>query len=231
MASNKKKVYAGFTGMAAAGLGIAGFAAAAPAAVAAASTWDVTNGGHYTAHNTNTNVFHDVTGNQTISCPVSTVSASGAIKSGKSVSNPIGTVSKFIAGTTTAPCSGPFGLKFAGTGSQFPWHLNASKSSTPTSHPQGVITGSLSGIHVHAAALPGGITSCSFSVSGKVPGKYYNSTGILSVLNSKSSLHITNVHGCAGLIKSSDKATYAGLLSIKTGPNGSLHPTIHHNIS
>ena len=79
----------------------------------------------------------------------------------------------------------------------------------------GVTTGTLTGIH---AALTG--PGCSAVVdgtgatadNGMVSATY--STGALKVLTTGGNLHIYNVSGCAGLIRSGDSTTFSGTYAV-----------------
>ena len=81
----------------------------------------------------------------------------------------------------------------------------------------GVTTGTLTGIH---AALTG--PGCSAVVdgtgatadNGMVSATYPNSTGALKVLTTGGNLHIYNVSGCAGLIRSGDATTFSGTYAV-----------------
>lgn len=219
--SNKRKIASAmFTGVAATG-GIVGFAAAP--ALAAASTWNVTSGGHFTALNTTgQDVFTDTTpaSSPTITCPVSHVKGAGSIPNGTSVpGKSIGSVSSYHPGFTGATCSGPFGIAFTGANTT-PFHVNANSSVNGVAH------GSITNINLKATGT--GIVNCDFSVTGTAFGTYNNSDGgILSV--SRATLHVTNVTGCGGLINSSDNATFRGPITVHNA--NSTHPILHHNTS
>jgi hypothetical protein len=196
--------------------GMAGFAPAP--AMAAASTWTVTNGGPFTAHNTTgQNVFRDVTANQTITCPVSTVTAAGSVPNvvSKPTGAGIGTVTRFQPGRTGAVCNGPFFIQFVGNNLNN-FAINAVTQTTP-----GVTNGTITNVNVHATGT--GI-ACAFDASGTANGTYTNATGVLNVTGAN--LHIHNVVGCAGLIANSHTATYTGPLTINTAGG---HPQIVHN--
>lgn len=224
MSNRKRAASIVFTGATVTG---AVTALAAAPAFATASTWTVTNGGHYTAlNNTGQDVFTDTTpaSSPTITCPVSDVKGAGSVPNvvSKPNGNSIGTITEYSLGFTGGhSCNGPFGLTFAWTGKSFPWHLNASTSSPST----GVVHGTITGIHLHGGGL--GIVSCDFSMTGTAHDTYTNATGVLSI--SRASLHVTNVTGCGGLINSSDNATISGPITVTNGAGS--HPQIHHNTS
>lgn len=218
MGKKLKTASAVFTGVAATG-GIAGFATAP--ALAAASTWNVTGGGHVTAHNsTGADIFTDTTpaSSPTITCPVSHVKGAGSVPNGVSRTNPLGTVSSYHPGFPGATCSGPFGIAFTGVNTT---NFNVSGSSSTN----GVTHGKITNIGVRATGT--GIVNCDFSVTGSASATYTNATGVLSVTGAH--LHVTNVSGCAGLINSSDNATFHGPITITNSTGG--HPQLHHNTS
>lgn len=219
----KKVRYLGIGGVAM-GAGVAALAGgpAAGAAVAMASTYTVTNGGPYTATNPDNNFFTDLTTAQSIVCPTHHVKASGSIPNSVSRSpKSIGTVTAFNPGTTTSPCSGPGNIGFAGHLVGADWHINAASSTN------GVVTGSITGIHLQASSTTVNPPLCEFSVSGTAHGTYTNSTGILNVSTASLTVHGGGL-ACLGLVNNSDSATYAGPLQVTTAAG---HPTIHHNTS
>jgi hypothetical protein len=219
MSTRNKVANIAFTGVAVTGM--AGFAPAP--AMAAASTWTVTNGGPFTAHNTRQFVFRDVTANQTITCPVSVVTAAGSVPNvvSKPTGAGIGTVTQFSLGRPGAVCPGPFGFQYSWHGvSLSRWHINAASQASGTSVTHVTITG----FH-----LRGGLIGlfCTFDMSGTASGTYTNATGVLKISRAGTLLHIHNVVGCAGLFANSHSATVSGPLTITTA--GSLHPQIVHN--
>lgn len=214
----KRKVMSvAFTGVAATGL--AGFATAP--ALATASTWNVTGGGHVTTKNTTgADTFKDTTTNQTITCPKSAVRNAGSIPNGTSKpGTSIGFISKFSPGYsgTTHGCTGPLGTVFNGTLTGANWHVNAVTQSGSVAH------GTITGIHVKAHTVAG--PACSFSASGTASGTYTNATGLLNT--SKANLTLKVITGCAPLIATGNKATFTGPITVTNGTGG--HPQLHHN--
>ena len=185
------------------GLGAGSAAAANNATVAA--TWSVKPGGAIAAK-AGTTKLHDVNTNQNLQCTSS--SGKGSVKKGSGLS---GASIGSITALSFSNCTGPLGLTFTVKTSAFPWHLNA------VSFSGGVTSGTITHIH---AKLTG--TGCSATVdgtgatknNGKVKAKYSNSTGKLTTLTGGGNLHVYNVNGCAGLIKSGDATTFSGSYAI-----------------
>jgi hypothetical protein len=184
----------------------------ATSALARTATWTVKPGGSYTATTTKTVLTDSKTG-AALTCVSTSTSpaskASGTLKSGSGLSNPLGTV----AAASFNNCSGPAGLKFKVTTSHLPWHVNG------TSYSSGTATGNISGIH---AVLTGTNNTCKATVdgtgatanNGKVTIKHTNGTaGNKLTFTGGGNLHTYNVSaGCLGAINSGDavsfKATY-----------------------
>lgn len=216
--SKRKVMSVAFTGVAATGL--AGFAAAP--ALAIASTWNVTGGGHVTGKNAGANTFSDTTTHQKITCAVSDVKASGSVPNGTSKpGTSIGFISHFSPGYggTAHGCTGPLGTVFNGNLTGANYHVNAVSQAAGTSVTHGTITG----IHVKAHTVAG--PACSFSASGTATGTYTNATGILNTTGA--TLHIKVITGCAPLLATGNTATYTGPLTVVNGTGG--HPQLHHN--
>jgi hypothetical protein len=177
-----------------------------------AATWTVKPGGSYTATTTKTVLTDTKTGAALTCVSTSTLpasKASGTLKSGSGLSNPLGTV----AAASFNNCTGPAGLKFKVTTGHLPWHVNGSSFSS------GTTTGNISGIH---AVLTGTNNTCKATVdgtgatanNGKVTIKHTNGTaGNKLTVTGGGNLHTYNVTtGCLGAINSGDavsfKATY-----------------------
>jgi len=145
--------------------------------------------------------FTDTTTNQVLNCVSGTAPGSTTVGSGLSGTG-LATIDG--ANTTWTSCTGPLGLAFtvAGSGS---WVLNATG---PTSG--GVTPGTITS--AGASVSDPGI--CSFNVSGSVTGSYTNSPATLSVAADNSTLTISNVNGCLGIINEGDSATFVGSYSI-----------------
>jgi hypothetical protein len=186
-------------------LGLGAGSAIAPTNAEIAATWSARPGGAIAAK-AGTTKLHDVNTNQNLQCTSS--SGEGSVKKGSGLS---GTSIGSITALSFSHCTGPLGLTFTVKTSAFPWHLNAASFSG------GVTSGTITHIH---AKLTG--TGCSATVdgtvatknNGKVKTKYSNSTGKLTTFTSGGNLHIYNVNGCAGLIRSGDATTFGGSYTI-----------------
>jgi hypothetical protein len=171
----------------------------------AAATWTVTPGGSVSG-TAGTTTLQDSTTGTALTCTSS--AATGSLKSGSGLRNPLGT----IATLTFSNCTGPLGISFS-TSVTGPFPLNGAAYNAGT----GVTTGKISNIH---GSLSGPL--CSATVDGTSAGAnngmvrahYKNSTGKLTVLATGGNLHIYNVSGCFGLINSGDTATFSGSYAI-----------------
>jgi hypothetical protein len=178
--------------------------AAAPALASNATTWTVKPGGAITAKAGKTTLKDTSTGS-TLSCKSS--SGKGTVKKGSGLS---GSGIASITALSFKTCTGPLSLTFTVKTAGFPWKLNAA------SYKSGVTTGTITGIK---ATLSG--PSCSAKVggtsaskSGTVAATYTNSSGKLATKTSGGNLHVWDVSGCAGLIKSGDATTFSGSYAI-----------------
>ena len=177
------------------------------AAPAVAATWTVKPGGSVAATAGKTTLT-DTRSGVALSCTSSKGAAT--LKSGSGLS---GTGIGSITSLTFNSCTGPLGLMFTVTTSHFPWSLNAVSFNSTS----GVTTGTITGIH---ATLTG--PSCSAVVdgtgatadNGMVSGTYTNSTGALKPLTTGGNLHIYNVSGCAGLIRTGDSTTFSATYAV-----------------
>jgi hypothetical protein len=181
-------------------------ASAAPAL--AATTWTVKPGGTITAKSGTTTLKDTKTG-QKLSC--SSSAAKATLKKGSHLS---GTGLGSITAISFSNCTGPLKVPFTVKSSHLPWKLNAVSYSRST----GTTTGTITGIH---ATLTG--TSCSAIVDGStgatknngmVHVTYGNKTHKLTVLASGGNLHIYNVKGCFGLIKSGDGSSFTATYTV-----------------
>jgi hypothetical protein len=180
-------------------------AGAAPAL--AATTWTVKPGGVITAKAGKTTLT-DTRSHLPLNCTSST--AKTTLKKGSHLS---GTGIGSVTAISFSGCTGPAGIKFTVKSSHLPWKLNAVSYNRST----GTTTGTITGIH---ATLSG--TSCSASVDGTGATKnngmvrvtYGNKTHKLTVLASGDNLHIYNVTGCFGLIKSGDGSSFAAAYAV-----------------
>jgi hypothetical protein len=173
----------------------------------AATTWTVKPGGAVTGTSGTTTLKDTKTGNS-LTCKSSSTKAT--LKKGSGLAGAgIGS----ITSVTFTTCTGPLMLTFTVKSNDLPWKLNAVSYNKTT----GVTTGTITGID---ATLTG--PSCSATVDGTAAGKhngmvtgtYTNSTGKLAVLATGGNLHIYNVVGCAGLIKSGDPSEFTATYTI-----------------
>jgi hypothetical protein len=168
-----------------------------------AATWTVTPGGSVSG-SAGTTTLKDSTTGTTISCSSST--ATGTLKSGSGLTNPIGS----IAGISFSNCTGPLGLAFTASVTG-PLPLNAN------SYSSGVTSGTIT--HIHGTVSSSGCSAVIDGTSGTadngtVNATFTNSTSQLKVLTTGSTLHIYNVSGCFGLISNGDGATFSGTYNI-----------------
>ena len=172
-------------------------------ALAATPEVDVSPGGNITA-TAGTTTLTDPNTHSVLTCTSS--SSSGKLN----------TEGDPTLGTITAlgfsNCTGPFGLTFTVTNSNFPWKLTPTAFNATT----GVTTGKISGIKSHLSG-----PSCSADVAGTTattPGTvkvtYTNSSGVLKVLPTGGTLHVFNVVGCAGLINTGDATQFSGSYTV-----------------
>ncbi|HEY0639592.1 MAG TPA: hypothetical protein VGD67_18235 [Pseudonocardiaceae bacterium] len=173
-----------------AAFGLAAASVVLGSGTAHAATWTVTPVGPYSAASTTTLVLTDTSTGTQLNCTSGTASG----QAGPVVVDRLAT----ITGSTWSNCSGPSGITFnvahAGT-----WAIHG------LSHSGGVTQGTIRNI---AARLSGPF--CSATVSGTVNGNYTNGTGILNVVAAGSTLRISNVSGCFGLLRNGDGATFVG---------------------
>ena len=161
----------------------------------AALRWTVTPGGA-------------VSGSAGTTLTCSSSAATGSLKSGSGLANPVGTIQTL----TFSTCTGPLGISFS-TSVTGPFPLNATAYNAGT----GVTTGRIGKIH---GSISGPLCSATVDGSsatandGTVRAHYKNATGKLTVLTTGGNLHIYNVSGCFGLINSGDTATFSGSYTI-----------------
>jgi hypothetical protein len=181
--------------------------ASAASALAAAPTWTVKPGGAITAK-AGTTTLKDTRNGLPLKCTSSI--AKSTLKKGSHLS---GTGIGSITAVSFSGCTGPAGIKFTVKSNHLPWHLNAVSYNRST----GTTTGTITGIH---ATLSG--TSCSAAVDGTGATKnngmvrvtYGNKTHKLTVLPSGGNLHLYNVQGCFGLIKSGDGSSFSAAYAV-----------------
>jgi len=171
----------------------------------AALRWTVTPGGAVSG-SAGTTTLQDSTTGITLTC--SSSAATGSLKSGSGLANPLGTIQTL----TFSNCTGPLGISFS-TSVTGPFPLNATAYNAGT----GVTTGRIGKIH---GSISGPLCSATVDGSsatannGAVRAHYKNATGKLTVLTTGGNLHIYNVSGCFGLINSGDTATFSGSYTI-----------------
>jgi hypothetical protein len=146
-------------------------------------------------------------GNVSVTCsakgstPASTAQAT--IRNGTTSAkapHPIG----IAADLTFSNCSGPLGkVTITPAGEPYPVNANSATSS-------GATAATISEIDVNVS-----MTGCSFTVTGSAPGDYSNSTRTLALTPNpnpggltKAELSVSNVSGCAGLVKNGNHPAY-----------------------
>ncbi|WP_432190231.1 hypothetical protein [Streptomyces sp. Tue6028] len=169
--------------------------------VSAGSTWTVSGStGTFSGVATNPTLTDTQTGTA-LRCKSAGVS--GTVLNG--TGQPGTGIGSFTSATWTS-CSGPLGIAYNATGSNFPWKFNA------VSYNAGVTTGTLTNVKTHMSGV-----GCTADFGGSTSGsaatldvKYSNSTHTLTVLGT-GDLHIWNVSGeCLGLFNSGDSVSFQG---------------------
>jgi len=182
---------------AAAALGIAGSASAAP-------TWTVSPGGTFTG-TAGTTTLKDTNTSTVVTCASSKATGSAVAGSGQAGAG-LGKISA-ISFTT---CKGPLNFTFTVTASHFPWLINA------VSYASGVTTGTITGISAHLAGA-----TCSADIdgtggagsgTGTVNLSYSNSTSKMTI--SGGGLKVYNSTGCLGLLNNGDTATFSSVYTL-----------------
>ncbi len=194
-----------FAGAAVAAIACLSGSPALAAGPVAAASWTVSPGGAVSGA-AGTTTLQDSTTGTALSC--SSSAATGTLKSGSGLANPIGTIQTL----TFNNCTGPLGISFS-TSVTGPFPLSATSYNAAT----GVTAGRIGNIH---GSISGPL--CSATVdgtsatadNGAVRARYKNATGKLTVLPTGGNLHIYNVSGCFGLINSGDTATFSGTYQI-----------------
>ncbi|MEO5878316.1 MAG: hypothetical protein ABIS86_17790, partial [Streptosporangiaceae bacterium] len=161
-----------------------------------AATWTVTPGGPVTG-TAGTTTLKDTKTGATLTCASSTTNAT--VRGGTGLS---GTAIATVTSASFNTCKGPLGINFNVTTANVAYQLNA------VSYAGGVTSGTLDNI---TATLSGPLCSASVggataSSAGSVTGTYSNSTHKLAV--SGGNLHVWNVSGCFGLLKTGDPVSY-----------------------
>ncbi|HVV24948.1 MAG TPA: hypothetical protein VHF06_36290 [Pseudonocardiaceae bacterium] len=164
--------------------------------------------------------FTDTTTNQVLNCVSATAPATTTVGTDLPGAD-LATIDG--ASTTWTNCTGPLGLGFTVTGAGN-WDVNGTGETTG-----GVTPGSITG----ASASVDDPGVCSFDVNGDVQGDYTNgtSTSTLSVVADGSTLTISNVSGCFGIINDGDSATFEGTYQIAANDSGDNPVTITSNPS
>jgi len=186
------------------GAAAAGAIALSASAAVAAGTWTVTPGGAFTATGSSI-AFRDTTTNQPFNCTASSIN--GTAKSGSGLTNPL---AQITSGTFTG-CTGNLGS--TGTASISAGSLNGVSYNSTTGVTTGTITGVSAALVIHDI-----LGTCNASVSGSANNvTYTNSTGVLKITaDTTPALTIASASGsgCASLIRTGDKATFAATYTI-----------------
>ena len=116
-----------------------------------------------------------------------------------------------IDSTTWTNCIGPLGLDLVVT-QVGTWTLNATGDASVDP-----VAGSITSVNAHVEN-PGG--ACSFDVTGTMGGTFSEATQTLAVTPAGSTLVVTNVSGCFGLVSENDPATFemSYLIANPAGP-------------
>lgn len=155
--------------------------------------------------------FTDTTTNQVLNCVSGTAPATATVGTGLSGTD-LATIDG--ASTTWSTCTGPLGLAFTVTGSGS-WDVNATDETVG-----GVTPGTISG----ASATVDDPGVCTFDVTGTVDATYTNgSTSTLAVSADNSTLTVSNVNGCFGIINEGDSASFVGTYQV-TGDDPANNP-------
>ena len=172
-------------------------------AVTAVPEIDVTPAGNITAA-AGTTTLKDTNTGSVLTCTSSSSSGSLNAEADPTLGS--------ITALSFSNCTGPLGLTFTVTNSGFPWKLTASAFNSGT----GVTTGKISGIksHLSGPSCSADVAGTTATTPGKVKATYTNSSGILKVLPTGGTLHVFNVSGCAGLIKSGDATQFSGSYTV-----------------
>ena len=148
--------------------------------------------------------FNDVTTGTALGCDSGT--AKGAVNLGKSLS---GTGLGTITGTTWTACKGPLGLALTVT-QQGTWAINATGATASNKTP-----GTISGVTALVKDTTGG-SSCTFTVTGTVKAKVTTtpSKQQLAIAPAGSTLKVSGVTGCFGLVNNGDKANFKATYNV-----------------
>jgi hypothetical protein len=207
----RKRAGTGLVAVASAALAIG--LGATPALASTTLIVKVSNGGSYTATASKT-VFTD--NGASVTCS-STTTTKASTATGKIPTATVSGTSPVKIGTVATlnfkNCTGPLGpVKTSVTA--LPYSVKVDSVTNSTGETDGMITG----IDINVS-----MTGCTFTVTGKSPGYYVNSshtlhmttTGSLPIkpLNS-ARLTISNVSGCAGIINNADHPTFKGTYTL-----------------
>lgn len=168
-------------------------------------TVKVTGGGSFTASSTKT-VLTD--NGVSVTCTGSSGSGTIASKTDKGTSPvKVGTITKL----SFSNCSGPLG-KVTTKVMGLPYTMSVDSKTTSKGSSDGIIGG---------AKVAVSMTGCSFMVTGSTPGFYTNSSHKLSVTaklptkgTTSAKLTVSNVSGCAGLVKDNDHPSYTSTYTV-----------------
>jgi hypothetical protein len=181
--------------------------ASTSAAMAAASTWTVTPGGPITGTAASL-VASDTTTGASLTCQDE--QTNGTSKSGVDLD---GVGIMYVLSQIPLQCEAPTGLAFSLTAQNFPWSMNAVSYNPAT----GVSNMTINGVQATTTG-----PNCSAQVGGASPGTggtvdatFSNSTHQLTLL-STGNLHLWNVSGCGGALKSGDSSALTGTWSFAT---------------
>jgi hypothetical protein len=193
-----------FTGAAAA-LAI-GFGASSALATTATLNVTVTKGGAYTATSTST-VLTD--NGVSVTCTGSSATGSIPTKTYTGATSPVRVGNSKTLSFTG--CTGPLGPVTVVV-NKLPYPVKVDSTTNSSGETDGLVTGVNTSVSM---------TGCTFTVTGSAPGYYTNSTHKLSLtptlpntpLN-KGQLTISDVTGCAGLVKDGDHPTYTSTYTV-----------------
>jgi hypothetical protein len=155
--------------------------------------------------------FSDTTAGQNLTCASGT--AKGSVTTGNA--RKAAGIAKITGSSLNLKnCTGPGGLPLFTKGSGT-WPLNA------TSYANGKTNGTLTSISAHVATSDG--TTCAFDVTGTVNGSFTNNSQVLAIVSSGSTLKLSNVQGCFGLLNNGDHATFQAKFKL-TPTNAAYKP-------
>jgi hypothetical protein len=166
-----------------------------------ASAYTVTGGPNFTAASAGQTILTDNNTGSQLVCANS--SAAGTVNTGTGVGPTLGSISSL----GFSSCTGPLGITFSVTANSLPYALVATGPTVG-----GVTPGQVRGVN---ARLSGPL--CSATVTGTAPGNYNNTSRRLN-LTSGTSLTISNVSGCFGLLNNGDTASFTTAYNVVGSP-------------